>query len=449
MYSVKRKAVWLTAVLCTSCFPAQEEDDIVSGESSTLKVTTRAATGEAVDTPISLYLYDTSGSLVASQTLSSTAESASLEIPAGTYHLTALAGASAYIAPASYDDYTASLSMPAAGYAAEPFLMGGADLTLSGGNVQLNVVLSYQVAAVNVTLQGVPQSVTAVSVSLSPQYAAIDMARAFTGSSTATVPCTLSDTGWTTETFYVFPSADITPTFTFAFTTADGVQQYAYTAAQTFTSAVRYHLEGTYSGQETWQIAGNVTMGDWLRDETISFDLGDNTPSAATSSSTDTPSATTTSLPAACSVWNGHIVALVLNSTATSEDILLLSTTDASDVYAPKAVGHETDLATLTTAYQEGTLTDWRIPTAEEARLLRTAYAGSDNLLPLNTLIENVNGNNLYNITELDSDKNNARYLCEDGTKTFNFLTGSMVSNAGATKKYRARWVKTVHLSLQ
>ena len=83
---------------------------------------------------------------------------------------------------------------------------------------------------------------------------------------------------------------------------------------------------------------------------------------------------------------------------------------------------------------------DWAVPTEEQARALKKQYGG--NFEELNLLIEQQQGDTLHVYTS----SSNARYLCEEGTKTFNFAANGSITSAGTSTKYRLRLVKKIHV---
>lgn len=148
-----------------------------------------------------------------------------------------------------------------------------------------------------------------------------------------------------------------------------------------------------------------------------------------------------TALPRAGSRWEGHVVALVTQTSGTEAEVLLLALRDFTDVYAPAAAGHEQDALQLMATYTEAGLCGWEIPTEAQARALRTEYAGRYEAL--NAAI----GSEGDALQVYDSGRN-ARWLCEAGTKTYNWAKNGSVTRAGATVRYRLRGVKRLRLRL-
>ena len=95
-------------------------------------------------------------------------------------------------------------------------------------------------------------------------------------------------------------------------------------------------------------------------------------------------------------------------------------------------------LANYVESYSEGNLENWRIPTVEEARCLRNLFETNNindktySLYWLNLALANIQGDRL---------DISARYLCEDGTKTFRFYPNTNITKAGSKTKYRLRLV--------
>lgn len=426
-------------LLFSSCFsPAEEGDEELESTSpTTLRVMTRAITG-SIPYPVLLLAYDASGSLKAQQTLNDASENISMPLNEGSYHITAIAGQDGLVLPDSYEQSSASLSMPNVGSYSQPLMMGGADVVLSEGAASVSIVLTYRVAMLTLLLEDIPSDVTAVTLGVSQQYGAIDMMGTLSGTSIASVPCSWSDEGWKSDSVYVFPGSGSSTTLTLSLSNASGQTSYSYELGEALAAAVPYNITGTYVESSVPYITGVLTSEGWKSQQNIGFNFGSGNSSA--SAGKTVPTMEVSSLPSSGSAWNGHAVALVQNATDTEEDLLLLSLAEQTDVHAPAALGYETEMSSLVSAYSEGLLSDWSVPTEAEARLLKTAYAG--NYDDFNTVLESLNGTLLSTY----STSNNARFLCESGTKTFNFAANGSINNAGSTVKYRLRLVKTVHV---
>ena len=239
----------LSALALTSCFsPAEDNADAIDESAATtrLKVTTRAASGE-VTYPILVMAYDESGALKGEQTINSESDEISLKLSEGAYHITALSGQGTYTEPSSYNQQSALINIPTAGYASSPLMMGGADVLLTSASAKVNVVMTYRVASLSLSLESVPEDVSAVSVGVSQQYKAIDMSGTFSGSSTANVKCTKTGDVWTSEQVYLLPGAGSSTTLTLSLTNAEGQTSYSYELSEPLMAAVPYTIKGEHT----------------------------------------------------------------------------------------------------------------------------------------------------------------------------------------------------------
>lgn len=443
IFSMKKRghitATILTMGLLSSCFEqaADNEAAIESGKQTQLKVTTRATQGE-VSYPVQIYAYDAVGNLAGQQTITADGQNINLQLGAGRYHLTAISGESAYIAPKNHDIQSAQISIPANGYAEQALMLGGADVTLGDTPAEANLILTYRVAQLNLSLSDVPQDVTGVTVSVGTQYAAIDMGGMLSGKSTTTLTCQKVSDVWQSPTAYLLPGAGQTTTLTLTLARAEGQTSYSYELGEALESAVPYRIEGHYVESTAPYITGVLTVEGWQQERTLTFDFGNGSQGGGSQGVT-TPTVKVDALPAQGQAWNGHVVALVENATATEADLLLWSLTEYDNVYAPIAEGHENDMQALVNAYEENGLQGWSVPTADQARELRKEYGGKFD--DLNAVIEMLGGN----LITVSTASNNARYLCEEGTKTFNFAESGSITSAGKSVKYRLRLLKVIH----
>lgn len=160
-------------------------------------------------------------------------------------------------------------------------------------------------------------------------------------------------------------------------------------------------------------------------------------------------------IPAPCTLWQGHIVALVESINGSSATppfqrgweglITLLSLHEWIDLPSALHATNPTVATTLADSYQEYDLTHWRIPTTAQAKALKAACSvttvpddSSSDIAGINALLQQAEGLPLTP---------EARYLCEDGTKSFSFAPGTTIATAGKkATTYRLRLVRTLHL---
>ena len=93
----------------------------------------------------------------------------------------------------------------------------------------------------------------------------------------------------------------------------------------------------------------------------------------------------------------------------------------------------------VTDGYVVNGLSGWRLPTHDEAALLRAKFSG-ENRLELNDLIAEYD-DELYGLANGEKE----RYLClkEDELYSFQFIGGTRTTKAGDKRSYYVRLVKT------
>lgn len=156
----------------------------------------------------------------------------------------------------------------------------------------------------------------------------------------------------------------------------------------------------------------------------------------------DPPSTDTTIRITPCSLWQGHVVAIVDTLAGGAIELTLVSLVDYDKIYSASSTSANFD--TLVRNYQEYDLSGWRIPTESEVRRLKAAYNDSDSsLLRINALFRSQEADTIASVKGSQA----VRYLCQDATKTYSHHTGTNVTNADSNTKYRLRLVHTYRLA--
>lgn len=415
-------------VVVSSCENANipgddEEVTNVTGKKYKVNIVTRA-TGSDIIYPVNVTATDSKGNTVARQTIASADQQLSLQLPEGSYSIVATSG-------------TADFSR---GYSTTPFLVGHSDITVKSAAVNVNIIMSYAVASVDITLRSVPQSVTAATAALSPLYATVDSYGTASGTATVTVPCSRqSDGSWATGTVYVLPGTGTNTVLTLSLTTPSGTETYGVTYSQSLRAAVPYRFTGEFSGDVTpsdVRVTGTLSCGTWEDEVSDTFSFGPTGTNAFGTVVTGETQRVAT-MPEAGTLWDGHIVATISDGNA-----LLLSTQEWANMTSLYYEADPTAAATVAAKYVEGTLTGWDIPTREQATLIRDRWGGN-NLYALNATLVAAG---LTPLSLTDEKGDNARYLCAAASYTFSFAAKSQFVAAGKTvKTYRLRLVKPVH----
>lgn len=440
--------------LSSSCFRAVEDvENELESESSnqpktTLKLTTRSSTG-TIDYPVMILAYDEDGNKSAQKILTSADDEVKLKLPVGSYRISALTGYESYVEPNDYSSSDAVIKVPTCGYSDEPLFVGSADVELSDKSASVDVIMSSRSASLQVSLKDLPSSVVATSVAIAKQYGALGMDGAYSSSVVTKVDCARSEDGiWSTGKVYLFPGAESQTVLTITITDDDQQYSYGYTVNEPLEAGSPYSLFGTYKGGErveSFDLSGSLIAESWKDPKTFNFEFGEGAShDNSVTEEGDIPSETVNVLPAELTLYDGHVIALLLNETATEADLLLVSLREYTNVYAAIASGHENDARNLAKAYVEGDMTGWSIPTNYEMQLLKAKYKDA-NLSNLNTAITQAGGTAI----SLYDDKQKAvRYLCEAALVANSFVSSSTQKSAGETVKYYLRFVKKVHVSL-
>lgn len=411
---------------CEKADLSEENTDIPSnGKTYKVNIITRSASSD-ITYPITVYAYNKNGNIAAQQTITSANEKINLQLAPGTYTITAISGSADF----------------SAGYTTSPLLIGHSDVTVTDASATVNILLTYAVASIKVTMASIPSDVTAVTLSLSDQYTSISQTGELSGSGKSNIPCTRqSDGTWTTGKVYVLPTCSKNTIMSLSLTSPSGTQVFGLTYAEPLKAATPYTFSGIYSGaEEGIKVTGTITCGEWNNEVTGNFTFG-----PSSNNSFDTPtqeeSFTVTAIPEQGSEWNGHVVAYV-----DGNDALLISLNEWTSLTSAYYEADPDAASRIASDYREGTIDNWIIPTSDQARLLRSVWKGSA-IHPLNTVITNLGGSPIA-LTE-DNDKN-ALYLCQSATYTFSFSESGSIRAAGATvKTYRLRLVKAVHFIIK
>lgn len=133
-------------------------------------------------------------------------------------------------------------------------------------------------------------------------------------------------------------------------------------------------------------------------------------------------------------VWDGHFVMFVDSLSPRVAELTLLSLKDWGKILSANS---EQPLQATDTAahYIEYGLSDWSIPSEEQAKRIR------DEIVPheMNQHLAETHADTMH----VKDGSSNARYLCNEAAKTFSLAENTKISTAGAKTKYRLRLVKS------
>lgn len=434
---------------CAKYFAEDEEEEEENNQktTSTLHINPRSGDETELIYPIHIYAFDTEGKCTAQQTINSSEEGPAIELglPKGTYRIVALSGATGknYILPEK-PSLTDFIEFKQDNKAETPLMMGNADVTLKNGSAKANITLSFSVAQIKITLLNIPPEYSSVEVELASSYSKLSFQGEYGNSKNTLISCWRTTEGaWNTDTFYTFAGSQNKTIISIHLTKEGVTETYGYTYNNSIQANHPFILTGNYAGSIT--VEGNIIAGSWGNPLTVDFSFGkgngqEEKPGGEGDENEgekeETPGETfyVDQIPEEESIWEGcPVLKIIENNLGNEADVLLMGTHNAVNGKGKEKMLASDAIAALDN-YTVSKITNWRIPTKEEAQLMKSKY--NNNLEDINQLLSDVKGTLLV----LES----TRYLCNNAKYTFNFKS-TQLSPAGEKTPYFLRPVKTVH----
>lgn len=407
-------------------------------------IETRTTGQEHPEYPIRVLAFRTSdGRLAGEQTLADADESLSMSLPEGTYNLFVFAGVHGYDFPEKIERTDQEVLLTDGFTQAGALMYGCSYVNLQEGDITVSIQMNYQVCELSCTLQDVPEDVQQVELTVSPVYKSLTLNGEFSDSGgSATIPAIPTDQAgvWQIPLTYLWGTAGSQTVLSVKMTGEEsGIQIVSSTLKRAFEPSVPYSLSG--SSREGVYITGELAFNGWEPSVEIPFYYGEDE-TGRTEVGEDEFSVD--EFPAPKSVWNNYIVAGVTELDEQVAELLLISRVQWAQVSS--ASGADPEMATRVAAtYTEGDLTDWRIPTKEEAEQLLVAYEDPFELAALNNAVVQVGGNTVLS-GDYEIGGNKVRYLCDDAQQSFPFGADGNVFVVGDKRTYYLRLVRTVRV---
>lgn len=397
-------------------------DEIIEPtEKKTVEFFTRTAPTVNIEYPVTLYAFKCTGELVESAIAKEEGVPLQLQIPAGSYKFTALAGAKGLSSVAS-PTLNTGIGIPEDGLITTPIQMGHADLSIGATNTEVTITMTYQVAKVDVELYNIPTDATEVSVTLSTLNADKAFSGAWLGESTVIIPLTQTEetTTWKSDTTYILPGVGSKPLVVgISVTAGDQKKVYSYTHTSNLTAGTPYTLKGSYDGEVN--INGTISAEGWNNPVEISFSFGSENINNGGNDNNGNNGGTPSEFPEAFTLWNELFVAKVTPINDITAELLLLNRLEEWTSVS------KTDINDIVNSYTEKNVSDWRVPTEEELTYLSTNYTS------INDVISSI------------GKKLTGSYFCNDGV---NYVTmGSTNVGNAESGKFKLRLVKTVTIT--
>ncbi len=429
------------AVLC-SCNQLDLQEEI-SSEQTQIKIKTRASDNMEESLPLNVYAFDAQNNILKECiTINDLNESLEMNLAKGDYHIVALSGLTN---TQNINNVNSTLSLPSTNFSNCPIRMGSSDVNITK-DATLTLLLYNKVASIDLTLSDIPEDATDVSVSFSLLNNQISLNGSTSGQTAATVKLKAQGNNvWKADKFYTLPSSNKTLNMSITIKQPTSQNTYSFSHPTPLEENTPYIINGSF--EKGFALNNQIEIGEWNETKTIDFKFGKETSTEEvppTEDNNDQPQNNeifyATEYPKEGDVWNGHFVGLVMKAFGEeSAEVVLLSKKEWEDM--PSAQSEtSSDVAIKTAAaYMEGDLSNWRIPTEEEARYMYDLL-GNFYLEETNKTLEE-NGFPILSTGSVGS--TTIRYLCEDAKTSFNWDKGSFTA-CGAKRTYHLRAVKSI-----
>ena len=304
-----------------SCEKFTSDEVIENAEAnSTLVIRTRAAMSQVtedakVSYPVNVYIFNESDACVDVETIASEEDELQLSLPEGQYDVYAIGGAdaSAYELPTKESATKETVIRLKDGQAHGDLMAANNSVTLAYGE-ENTLMLSLQRKVMmleSVTINNVPGSVTAVSVSVSPLHENILLDGSYSGESVShTVALTREGVGntWKSSGSVYLLEAVSSATVKVSFTVGDKIKSYSYLCPEELKANYKINISGTYSGDGV-ELSGQIQGETWEGTTNVVFDFNEDGSSETTEPGEEDPNGgVSSSAPEIGTVYEGCYV---------------------------------------------------------------------------------------------------------------------------------------------
>ena len=395
---------------CLFCMMACEknvlnnaEEEQIGEANSQLRVRSRVPQGNDGDVSFPLHVFVFKGTTCkAVQILQSANDVLELKLPAATYDIYAVGGASAqnYNIP-SMSSATLSSVVELNEGCQHGDLMTAQNTVVLKADEQTELTLAMERKVVqlrSIKLKNIPADVTAVSVSFAPLYEQLSIAGVYSGRGTLSgISLQSSDVAgtWTTVLpVFSLPSVG-NATISIALTTATGTNNYSYACSEPLEANYIFDITGTYVGTDGILLSGTFLGSTWQGEREIVFNFTGSTEQPTDNPGNDpTPTpgdSPLTAVPVVGDMYHGCCVLAVNNATQSSADLVLLSPTEKAGVADHQDDPTSTDIS-VSKAKVDAELSNWNAGGITSGWRMMTVDEMNKNLIPnyttLNSALE-------------------------------------------------------------
>ncbi len=367
----------LAAMTLFSCEKFSDDENLGDAEAnSTLVIRTRAAMAQVdedakVSYPVNVYVFNSSDACVAVETIASDADEMKLALPEGSYHVYAIAGADAenYELPTKDNATKVSVIALKADRQHGDLMTADNAVTLAYGEENtLTLSLERKVMMLeNVTINNVPGSVTAVSVTVSPLYENLLLDGTCSGnegSYTLNLTREGETSTWKNDAgVYLLAAASTPATVKVTFSVNDKPTSYSYSCTEKLAANYKVNISGTYSSDGV-EMKGQIIGETWEGTTNVIFDFdGSGSTEGVEPGGDEEPGGEVTGdAPVAGTIYKGCYVLRVEGNVAT------LMTLKKIDYLSFDDTSLETVISENIASLVEGleVVGGWRLPNREE-----------------------------------------------------------------------------------
>ena len=408
---------------------------------SKLTIVTRAPSGEVISYPVTVYIMNGEGHCVKKESLISSADELSVKLPAATYQVYAVGGATGttYTLP-SFADASANYEIALNQGASHADLMTASSSVTLERNGSNTLVMGFvrKVLKVNdITINDMPEAVSAVSVTLAPLYKAVQLDGTYvagTISESVTIELTrqADGTSWkNASTPYLLPAVSAA-TVTVNIVTGNQSKSVTYTSSQTLAANSELNISGTYTGSSgEFVMSGVFTGAVWGDPTSINFTFNETSAEDAGSSQGGGGNSTSEGGAPAVNTWYKNCY--VFKSVEDGNDIVvtLVHRNEVEISASGKTADQvESEINAALPGFNINGISGWRLMNAQEAHDVP--------IMLLNVDVENQGGTLM---------SNGAFYYYKDGDNLTSFLGNGM--NRGYELGQYLRPVTTLHFNKQ
>lgn len=334
-----------------------------------------ASGNDYVSYPVSVYVMDEDGKCVSLNQISSSDDEMKIDLEAGNYDVYAVAGTENYNLPAAGNATKTSVIELKSGADHGDLMTAYNSVVMTKGEKNtLTLQMVRRVMQVqSITLNNIPEDVTAVQFTMSPFYKSLQLDGSYTdGSASYTFDLVKEGKTWRSEASRYMLEAQNYVTLKVSLTRADGVTSYSYASKEQLSANYKVNITGNFVNEDGISLSGTILGTDWAGTVSMDFDLDETNVSKPGIGDTEEPEVLHGGAPAQGTLYKGCFV-LKTESSGNSTTVTLVTPSEMNKIKVSSSTVEEnvinsiienTDYA-LTQITVDG-ISGWRLPYEDE-----------------------------------------------------------------------------------